>query len=262
MRRIALANGPALLAACILGAAHAQAPTRGGPPPPPPPLSVGAALAVTTQPYEGAEDRVRLFPIPLVAYRGARLRFTGKTGEAILRERAGITVSAVADWRFQSYDAADSPALAGMDDRSGTLEAGVRAERRAGRYGFGAIALADALGRHGGYQLEAQAGAELVRSRSAGLGVTAALRYQSASLADYYFGVDPEEARPGRPAYETGAAILPSVGITARRSLGRRLSLFGLAQAERLPGAVTDSPIVDREVQAFGFVGLSYALGD
>ena len=265
-----------ILAAALtaFGTAHAQPP---GEAPRGPQLTAGIALGVTSQPYARAQDRARLFPIPLVTYRGARFQFLGKSAQATLVETdadgTALRLSAVADWRFQSYDAEDSPVLAGMDDRVGTLEAGGRISAGRGRYALTLTALADTLSRHGGYQVDAQIGADVVRTRYTGVSVNAGLRYQSSSLADYYFGVDPEEAlavnciqgpcEEGffRPAYETGGALLPSVGLTARQALSRRVSLFGIAQYEVLPDAITDSPIVDRDGQVFAFAGVSYAFG-
>ena len=253
-------------AACAAAsAAHAQPDAARPGRPAGPQLTAGVALGVTSQPYAGVDDRARLFPIPLVTYRGERFQFLGKAAQATLYETGAdgtaLRLSAVADWRFQSYDAEDSPALAGMDDRSGTLEAGGRVSAERGRYALTLTALADTLSRHGGYQVDAQLGADIVRTRYTGISVNAGVRYQSSSLADYYFGVDPEEARGSRPAYEMGGAWLPSVGLTARQALSRRVSLFGIAQYEVLPDAISGSPIVDRDGQVFAFAGVSYAFG-
>lgn len=258
--------------ACALSTAAAQPEVRTGPPqgrPTGPQVSVGIGLAATSQPYAGVDDRARLFPIPLITYRGSRLQFTGKTGQATLYQTRGqdidVRVAAVADWRFQSYDADDSPILIGMDDRSGTLETGLRVGAQKGRYSASLTGLADTLSRHGGYQIDASVGADLVRSRTRGVSVNAGLRYQSSSLADYYFGVDPEEALITdalvRPAYETGDAFLPSVGVTGRQALGDKVVLFGIAQYEFLPDAITDSPIVDQSGQVFAFAGVAYNFG-
>jgi outer membrane protein len=242
----------------------------------PPRFSAGVAVAVTTQPYEGVEDGAQVFPIPLIAYQGERFQFTGKTGTLTLLERSGgqrtsWTLGAVADWRFQSYDAEDSPVLQGMEDRQGTLEAGARLSVRRGRLGATLTGLADTLGRHGGYEVDARLGWELADGRRRSVTPTVGLRYQSSGLAGYYFGVEPDEglaidcvAGPCkeeflRAPYETGDTLTPSLGITARQALGRKLTLFGIAQYDFLPDAVTDSPIVGEDGQLFAFAGIAYA---
>lgn len=235
----------------------------------------GAGLAITSQPYAEIDNQILAIPLPLVSYQSERFEFIGKTFEAQLFELDRVAFSAVADWRFQGYDAEDSPVLEGMDDRSGTLELGVRAKTSALGVQFVGTALADTLSRHGGYELNAQASVELSKWRPLSVRPSAGVRYQSGSLADYYFGVDPEEARTvscvdspdpacfalDRPAFETGSAVVPYIGVSARQALSRKLVLVGGIQYDFLPSAITDSPIVDDEFQIFSFIGLAYAFG-
>ena len=239
----------------------------------------GVGVGMTSRPYTEADDEVGFFPIPIVSYQSERFEFIGKTLEAQLFELDRVAFSAVGDWRFQGYDAEDSPALTGMDDRSGTLELGARAKTTAFGVQVAGTALADVLSRHGGYELDLRASFELSRWRPLSVRPLAGVRYQSSSLADYYFGVDPEEAAvpiacpaasgrdcpasPSivRPAYETGDAVVPFVGVTARQALSRKVLVAGALQWDFLPSDITDSPIVEEDSQFFAFVGLAYAFG-
>ena len=232
----------------------------------------GAGVGITTLPYRDIDNGTEVFPIPLISYQSERFEFVGKTLEAELYETSGLAFSAVADWRFQGYDAKDSPYLSGMDDRKGTLEVGGRVKTDALGAQFSLTGLVDALSRHGGYEVTAQASYELSSWRPLSLRPVGGVRYQSSSLSDYYFGVDPEEARivdcvqgpcdPSRPAYETGDAFVPFAGVVARQALSYKIALFAQADYAVLPDSQTNSPIVEDDGRFSLFVGAVYIFGD
>lgn len=243
----------------------------------------GIGVGITTQPYAAADNETRFVPIPLISYQSERFEFVGKTLEAQLYETSGLPLnlafSTVADWRFQSYDADDSPQLTGMDDRDGTLEVGGRVKTDALGVQLSGTVLADALSRHGGYEITGQASFELSSWRPLSVRPNVGVRYQSSNLADYYYGVDPEEAASpivctavvgndcpdsvlfDRPAYETGDALLPFVGVTARQALSRKVIVVGSVSYEFFPDEIADSPIVEDSGRLFSFVGIAYAFG-
>ncbi|MBB4659147.1 MipA/OmpV family protein [Parvularcula dongshanensis] len=231
----------------------------------------GAGVGITTLPYRDIEDGTEIFPIPLISYQSERFEFVGKTLEAELYETSGLAFSAVADWRFQGYKAKNSPYLTGMDDRKGTLEVGGRIKTDALGAQFSLTGLVDALSRHGGYELSAQASYELSSWRPLSLRPVGGVRYQSSNLSDYYFGVDPEEALiancvqepcPFRPAYETGDAFVPFAGVVARQALSYKIALFAQADYSFLPDSQTNSPIVEDDGRFSLFVGAVYIFGD
>ena len=239
-------------------------------------IIAGGGVGVVSQPYAGVEDGGRVFPIPMISYQAERFRFEGKTLSAQLFATDQVAFAAIADWRFQSYDAEDSPVLEGMDDRDGTLEAGARVTGALGDLALSASVLADLLSRHGGYELNATAAYELSDWRPLSVRPFVGLRYQSDSLADYYYGVDPEEALSqvctqvvgtgcvafDRFAYETGAALVPTIGISARQALSRKWAVYGQATYDAFPEEITDSPIVSEDGLTSAFVGIVYLFGN
>lgn len=241
-------------------------------------LIVGGGLGAITQPYVGA-DSVRYVPEPLIIYQNEQLEFIGRTLGYTLIDRedeaadTAFKLKAIGQWRFFGHKAGDtSPALAGMDKRTGTGELGLRAEYEFGRGQASVAGVADVLSRHGGYELEARASYELSTWLPLSVRPNAGLRYQSSSLVDYYFGVDPEEAliqnnvAEGdaiiRPAYEVDAAFTPFVGVTARQSVHPKVAVVGGFDLNFLDGTVQDSPIVDDDMQLFAFLGMIYVFGD
>ena len=239
-------------------------------------LIVGGGLGVISQPYLGADD-IRYVPEPLIIYQNERFEFIGRTLGYELWSNESVDVAAIGEWRFFGHDAGDdSPFLEGMSKRKGTAEAGLRARFGKERLQGSLAAKADILSRHGGYELEARASYELSTWRPLSVRPNGGVRYQSDSLADYYFGVDPEEALNrvctavvgdgcvaiDRPAYETGAAVTPFVGVTARQSLTPKVAVVGGFDHIFLADTVQDSPIVDASGQTFAFLGMIYVFGN
>ena len=242
-------------------------------------LIVGGGLGAITQPYVGA-DSVRYVPEPLIIYQNERLEFIGRTLGYSLYARedeaadTALRVKAIAQWRFFGHDAGDdSDFLQGMDKRPGTGELGARAEYEFGRGQVSVAGVADVLSRHGGYEVEARGSYELSTWLPLSVRPNGGIRYQSSSLTDFYFGVDPEEALVQtvpvgegvpivRPAYEVDGAITPFVGVTARQSVHPKVAFVGGFDMNFLPGTVKDSPIVDEDIQLFAFLGMIYVFGD
>ena len=238
-------------------------------------LIVGGGVGAITQPYVGADD-VQYIPEPLIIYQRDRFEFIGRTVGWQLFAQDGFDLTAIGEWRFFGHDAGDdSPFLAGMDKRKGTGELGLRAAYDTERFGASLTGKADALSRHGGYEIQARMSYELSTWRPLSVRPNGGIRYQSDSLTDYYFGVDPEEALgvacvsigPDcplaiRPAYEVDDAITPFVGVTARQSVSPKWAVVGGFDLNFLPDTVTESPIVRDDTQLFAFAGLIYVFGN
>lgn len=84
------------------------------------------------------------------------------------------------------------------------------------------------------------------------------MRWQSASLTRYYYGVSPAEAIPGRPVYEPGTATSPYVSLGLSTRLGRRWRFIGNLEYTRYPSAIHDSPLIYRSGGSVLFLGLLY----
>ena len=86
------------------------------------------------------------------------------------------------------------------------------------------------------------------------------VRHESADLVAHEVGVDPDEARAGRPAYAPGAATTPYLELGAEVALGRGVSLFATAGHSRVPDERRDSPLTDDDESASAFgLGVSWS---
>jgi outer membrane protein len=162
---------------------------------------------------------------------------------------------------FRGYEAGDSAALEGMADRDPTAELGGRLIWRPEPLQVSFAATTDVLNVHGGQEveLELSRGFNVAQRLQLVPGVSGI--WQSANYTDYYYGVDPDEARLGRPVYMPGSSVSVRGGVRLFRPLGRRWMLLAWALFEAYGSEITDSPIVEDSTALGGFIGFSYTFG-
>lgn len=223
--------------------------------------SLGVGLISAPRPYVDANNETLV--IPLVGLDYKRLYVQGIRLGYHMVDRDRLQVDVRARYVFDGLDPDDSPFLDGMQRRQGTVEAGLGADWRfADRWTLGATAFTDVLGRSDGQEV----GLDLARSWTFGryrwgLTPSVGVIWQSSNLVDYYYGVPPEEAVPGRPAYAGASAIDFRASLLLFYRLTDRINVIGLVQARRLDDEIVASPIVDERSSIFGLFGLSYQIG-
>lgn len=217
-----------------------------------------AALAIWRDiPYRQADSD--LLVVPAVQFEGERAYLRGlRLGWRAAGDRQ-LGLDLIAQARMDGYSADDSPFLAGMATRQRSLDAGLAGYWRTAAGDLEASVVSDTLGRHRG-QAAHLAWAWPVRRGPLLVRPELGLRWWSANLVDYYAGVRPGEARPDRPAWRGGSAVIAEAAVGAVLALDRRWSLFGRLGYERLPSGITDSPLIDRDQALVGLFGVSYGL--
>ena len=216
---------------------------------------VGAGAVISSKPYDGVDSKV--YPVPMFGYEGERLYLRGISGGYRLFQRGGWSIGPMLRPRFEGYEADDSDALTGMDDRDLTLDGGVDLSLKTNWGMFGVQVMTDLLGEHDGQELEASymalfpyAGFYFVPS--------VALRWRSDDLVDYYYGVRASEARAGRPAYSPGDAISPVARLAIRRKLSDHWGFLLAFQYEWLDDEISDSPIIEDDTMISLLLGATY----
>jgi outer membrane protein len=145
--------------------------------------------------------------------------------------------------QFGGYEEDDSSFLAGMEERRETIEVGLSAAWQLGAFELEAAAAVDALGRSVGTQasLELTWGKVFGRGKG-GLFPGVGVIWQDANFIDYCAGVRPEEARPGRPAFEGSSALNLGAGLRGFYKVTERARIVALARivARRLATPVRE----------------------
>ena len=218
---------------------------------------IGAFARIERSPYRGAGNRYDFLPLYLYEGKHAYLHSHSvglKFGDVLNEPRYDIFLR----HRFEGFPYDRVPdSLAGMAKREGGIDAGASAQIGGG---WG-IAFAEVL-----HDVSAASrGSELRlgyrypwRSGRLWIRPHAIIGIRDGRLNDYYYGVRPGEALPGRPAYTAGAGATAELGIYAAYSLTERWRLIGGLTFTRWPKTVRESPIADVGTQKQITVGLMY----
>lgn len=88
--------------------------------------------------------------------------------------------------------------------------------------------------------------------------LNAALSLESGKVVNYYFGVHPDEVRPGRPLYQPGAGLKTHLGISAIYPLAENWQLDGSFGLNFFSSSYLDSPLVTRSHEQLTIVMVRY----
>ncbi|HLW74821.1 MAG TPA: MipA/OmpV family protein [Gammaproteobacteria bacterium] len=215
----------------------------------------GGGLAVTDPGYLGYNRQVT--PIPLIFYHNGRFFFAGITAGYLLSNGDHYRFSLVVLPQFNRLSASDSPQLAGIQTRQWSLDGGANVDLFGGWGRFNLGVAHDLLDRNNGtganvgYHYSFRLGDWTL---TPGLGI----RWESANLTNYYYGVSPAETIPGRPAYSPGSATNPFVDVSVSTAISEHWQFRGYLQYMHFASAIHDSPIVDRSGSPTIFIGFVY----
>jgi len=84
------------------------------------------------------------------------------------------------------------------------------------------------------------------------------VQWLSDKVTDYYVGVQADEAKAGRPAYQADAAFAFKAGVEVQQPLSPKLTLVGEAAITAYDSQISDSPIIERSSMMSGYLGLRY----
>lgn len=239
-----------LISVFIAAASAAQPPgsSRNG-------WSLGVAVISSPEPYAGADNETLV--VPALSITAGRFSFRGIAAAWQLGEWGDFEAEALLRARFSGYDAEDSPFLEGMEDRRKSADLGFALTWERERLGLRLTPSVDVLGRSDGVEVALDAFVP-IRLGPARLEPRLGAAWQSADLVDYYYGVRPDEARPGRPAFRGEATVNATAGLFVFSPLPKRLLFQSFLRLERLGPEIEDSPIVADATALTAFAAVSY----
>lgn len=219
-------------------------------------FSIGLGYLRYQRPYIGKDYWNRLIPLFYVNTRHFYVRGLNVGWHAWRHGNQSLDVVARPD--AMHYNAAENPALAGMTTKLATVMGGVAWRWHFQRHlTLDTRALGDLLRRNDGVILSIgvnspwRVGAWFFRP---GIG----LQWQSSNYVNYYFGVTPAEAQPGRPAYTGKSTINEKLGFSFGRHFGGHFTLTAGAYMTHYGSGVTGSPIVGHTNTLSFLAGLYY----
>ena len=217
--------------------------------------SLGVAVISSPEPYVDADNETLV--VPALSITAGRFSFRGIAAAWQLGEWGDFEAEAILRARFSGYDAEDSPFLEGMEDRRKSADLGLELTWERERFGLRLTPAVDVLGRSDGVEVGLDAFVP-IRFGPVRLEPRVGAAWQSADLVDYYYGVRPEEARPGRPAWRGESTVNATAGLFVFSPLTQRLLLQSFLRLERLGPEIEDSPIVADATALTAFAAVSY----
>lgn len=224
--------------------------------------ALGVFAYTSSSHYEGIDDNKGFYPAPTRF--GSAITsddtFFVRDGDIGLRKQfaSGWDLGAVTSIQTLGYGSGESPALARMNRRDWTVQAGATIGGHIGGFRIDAVAQTDILGEHSGQEYTFKI-AKAFEKENFYLVPQFDVLYQSDDLVNHYFGVTSSEALPGRPAYQPGAAVTYSASLEWGWRWHRHWYVFANANIERVPTEIRNSPVVEDNDYAWGLtLGVGY----
>jgi outer membrane scaffolding protein for murein synthesis (MipA/OmpV family) len=217
---------------------------------------LGLAVGSTLRPYRGVDSET--IGLPILIYESRWLSVAGPVVDLKLPSPSSVSFRLRA--RYEpgiGYQADDSSALSGMEDRKAGAWIGGAVLWHTGIVDLGGEWLGDASG----YSKGQRATFSLQRQFPlADFLITP--RFEAIWLdrkyVDYYYGVRAEEVLAGRAFYEADSTVNTRLGVRVDYRIRPRHSLFLDLSATRLGNEIEDSPLVDRSNSSAAFIGYTY----
>ena len=144
-----------------------------------------------------------------------------------------------------------------IDDRDWSADIGFRTTWRHKQQSVALTLANDALGVHNGHQVTlAYQYGWLIDDVT--ISATASLAYKSASLVDYYYGIDAADTPDNELWYRASQSWQPSIGVRFSAPLSADWTLLGRFQYTALDSAMKDSPLVSESHVITAFFGVGY----
>ncbi|OZG72783.1 hypothetical protein BTA51_14785 [Hahella sp. CCB-MM4] len=147
----------------------------------------------------------------------------------------------------------------GLEDRKLAVDAGFQLDYNLSWVDISSTLLTDVSNSHSGLSAELRLGRDFNLSDTVILAPSISAHYHSSDFNQYYYGVDEEFGTAFRPAYDVGAGVEYSVGVTTIWQFTRSWSVMGQVSHTILNGAVEDSPLVDKGQETSLILGIGYA---
>jgi outer membrane protein len=219
-------------------------------------LYVGPGVWVTTKPYKGVDPTV--YPIPVVIAVVAPFYFKIDTAGCRVFSDSNMTFDFIGKLRTNGYKGEDSQILDGMHTRHMTVDVGGEFAI-SGNWGkFSTSLVTDGMGKHDGQEFRVTYAKPFKFENSSEISPSVGIAVLSSHLANYYYGVRDNEARPGRPAYEPGISYKPFVGLDANCQLDKDWTLFTNITYYMLDSGLRDSHIVNKDYEISILTGAIY----
>jgi outer membrane protein len=220
----------------------------------------GLGLALRLEPSLYRGDGRNSDALPLLIY-DSQYFYLQSYRAGLKLERDGWRNELFIKRRFEGFASNHVPeSMVGMDKRAIGADAGIGTEHALGAGTAYAELLRDASDNSDGTELRLGYRYEGWWSGQMRWRPYVTVAWRDAKLNNYYYGVRPAEAAPGRPAYEAGSGVNVEAGFVGAYRISAHWQAFGGFSVLRAASGVRGSPVVeDRLLVPSATLGLMYS---
>ena len=120
--------------------------------------------------------------------------------------------------------------------------------------------LADAIDTSGGQEISLQYGYPFAIGKGR-LTPSVGATWLSEDMANYFYGTLDEEVARGVVDYKPGSVVIPQVGASYFRPIGKKWTLLGFVKYDLLPDEISDSPLIERDTDGAASVFIGFSRG-
>ncbi|MCV6638733.1 MipA/OmpV family protein [Candidatus Albibeggiatoa sp. nov. NOAA] len=237
-----------LLTSCLTTSVYADEPNNI--------YRVGAIALWGSELYQGEGSETRL--LPALYLKSGRWEFNFKELKYHLIDTEQFSLAPLLSFDLNGYDADDSPALAGMEDRDFSIGLGLAAKVKLGLFDIDASVQQDIANNSDGLTADLSLGMTRPVTKQLIAGFKVGAAYQDSDYSNYYYGVQSNEVRESRPAYELDNTINPYAQLNAIYRLNKSWSLNTAIIYTQLDSEIEDSPIVEHGNETTFLLGITY----
>lgn len=224
---------------------------------------VGLGMISMQKAYAGVSRDNKV--LPMLTYESKHLKLSGPNLDIKL---PGVQLSESQHLNFGltykffgggiGYEASDSPALVGMEERKAGRWAGAKMEWKNDLADVNLEWLTDAASASKGQRVNLSVGQKWMLGRSWMLAPSIGAEWVDNKYVDYYYGVRSNEATAGRAAYLGTATVNTEISLMTMYRLDKQQSLILTVGVKSLGKEIKDSPIVDRSTENRVMLGYTY----
>ena len=220
-------------------------------------VAVGFGAWGVRSPLEGADDEPESGLFPYLSYENDWLSVDPSGAAVTLLGNDHFALQGVVAPRWLFVDPDDSAIHDDLKRKTG-VDLGARLAAMSGPLSASIEYRGDVSDRSNGHEATGVLGAEIELPGRGTLGLKGGAYWRDSKLSTYLYGVFPDEARAGRPAYRVKEGFTPFAGASVSYPVIDRVEVVVAAEAEFLPERIADSPIIARKVVPAAFIGVFY----
>lgn len=220
-------------------------------------LQIGAGISSSTSPYKGISNVTIPLPDIELSYKSAFIE--GINMGYNFYDTKTLQVGVVLLPTLLGYKTKDSDSMSGMENRTMSLEGGLRLHYNFEHSFLSSSFSQDISGTTEGYTFNTVYNYTLCETHNLALSLYTGLEYLSDKKSDYYYGVKEKEATLSRASYHANGALNPFIGLTYIVTFHQKWSILTNVEYKYFDSSIFKSPIIDEHYQVAGYLALMYS---